>query len=159
MANRDKPCGARPQGRVRSAQIYEAGSTVYPGDFVRLASDGQVDAAAAGNTLLGVALGYATSGNKVLVSDHKEQRYVLQADEAEIDAQTDVGNSVDILATAGDSTYKISRHEMDSSTLGTTSGQLWICDIQQRPDNAFGANVDVIVKINEAQNVETFAGV
>lgn len=159
MANRDKPCGARPAGRVRSAQIYEAGSTVYPGDFVRLADDGQVDAAAAGTTLLGVALGYATSGQKVLVSDHPEQRYVVQADEAEVDAQTDIGNNCDHVATAGNTTYKVSRHELDSSTIAASAAGLTILDVEQRPDNALGANVDVIVRINEHQLVDAFAGI
>lgn len=160
MANRDKPCGARPFGRVRSAQIYEAGSAVYPGDFVRLASDGQVDAAAAGATILGVALSYASAaGVKVLVSDHPDQRYVIQADEADVDAQTDIGNNCDHLATAGDSTYKVSRHELDSSTIAASAAGLTILDIEQRPDNALGTNVDVVVRINEHQLVDAFAGV
>lgn len=161
MANRDKPCGARVYGKLKSATHYVSGAAVYPGDFVKLDNTGRVVAASAGDTLLGVCLEYASAaGVRVSVSDHPEQLYVLQADEADIDAQTDVGNVADILATAASATYKISRHEMDSSTIATGgSAQLVLMDIEQRPDNAFGATVDCIVKINEHQLVNGFAGI
>lgn len=159
MANFDRPRGFAPAGNMSRASLYQAGSTVYPGDFVRLASDGQVDAAAAGETLLGVALQYGVANDYIMVSDDPDQRYVAQGDEAELDAQTDVGNVVDILATAGNATYKASRMEIDSSTIGTISGQLCILALNRRPDLAGGANMEVIVKINEHQLDEDFAGV
>jgi hypothetical protein len=159
MANFDRPRGFQPYGSLLRSSLYQAGSTVYPGDFVRLASDGQVDAAAAGETLIGVALQYATVGQDVMVSDDPDQRYVAQADEAELDAQTDVGQSVDIVATAGNSTYKTSRQEIDSSTAGTSSGQLLILALNTRPDLTGGANMEAICKINELQFVASFAGV
>jgi hypothetical protein len=148
-------------GKVLRANYYEAGSAVYPGDLVALASDGQVDAASAGGTILGCALTYASAaGTKVLVCDDPEQRYVVQADETEVDAQTDIGNNCDITATGGSSTYKTSRQELDSSSIGTSAAQLTILDIEQRPDNAFGGFVDVIVRINEHQvNKDAFAGI
>jgi hypothetical protein len=162
MANADRPRGFAPYGKVKSANIYEAGAAVYPGDLVALASDGQIDPVAAGSTILGCALSYAAAaGDKVLVSDDPEQRYVVQADETEVDAQTDIGNNCDHLATAGNSTYKASRMELDSSTIGTSAAGLTILDIEQRPDNAFGGFVDVIVRINEHQiaGKDAFAGV
>ena len=63
---------------------------------------------------------------------------------------------------AGNTTYKASRQEVDSSSIGTGSGgQLVILGIEDRPDNALGAQVDVLVKINENQAMgETdFAGI
>lgn len=161
MANPDRPCGAKPFGKVKQTVVMQAGSTVYPGDFVKLANDGQVDAAAAAGDIFGVALSYATSGNDILVSCDPSQLYVVQADSTEIDAQTDVGNVADILATAGDTLYKTSRHELDSSTIDTSSAQLLILGIQARPDNVLGANVDVVVKINEHQAIgeNDFAGI
>lgn len=159
MANKDMPVGAQPLGRIISANVYEAGSTIYPGDFVRLASDGQIDAAAAGETLIGVALGYATVGKKVLVSDAPEQRYVVQADEGQIDAQTDIGQNADILATAGSSAYKASRHELDSSTIAGSAAQCTILDIERRVGDELGTNVKVVVRINEHQLVDAFGGV
>lgn len=159
MANFDRPRGFAPYGNCVRQSRYEAGSTVYPGDFVRLASDGQVDAAAAGETLIGVAMHYATVGQELMVCDDPSQRYVAQADESELDVQTDVGQSVDIVATAGNSTYKTSRQEIDSSTAGTTSGQLLILALNRRPDLAGGANMEAVVQINELQAIASFAGV
>lgn len=163
MANPDRPQGLRPHGEVKQAVRMVAGAAVYPGDAVQLQSDGKVDPVAAGGDVLGVALEYASAdGASVLVSVDPNQQYIVQADGADVDAQTDIGNLVDLLATAGDSTYKTSRMELDSSTIGTGSGgQLAILGVSGRVGNALGAQVDVLVKINEHQAFgETdFAGV
>ena len=161
MANADRPRGFAPHGRVKQAIVLEAGSTIAPGEFVRMANDGQIDAVGAGDTILGLALGYATSGQKVLVSVDPEQLYVGQADETEIDAQTDIGNNCDVVATADNTTYKAARMEIDSSTIGASAAQLTILGIEERPDNAFGGFCDVIVRIAEHQvmGVDAFAGI
>jgi hypothetical protein len=159
MANFDRPKGFAPYGAPLRQSLYQAGSTVYPGDFVRLASDGQMDSATAGQTLVGVAMNYATVGQDLMVCDDPDQRYVAQGDESEIDAQTDVGQVCDIVATAGNSTYKISRQEIDSSDLNSTSGQLLVLGLVAAPSNAGGANCLAIVKINEHQFDEDFAGI
>jgi hypothetical protein len=160
MANADRPCGFRPHGKILRANVYESGAAIYPGDAVKLSSDGQIDPAAAGDALLGVALSYASAaGAEVLVADDPSQRFVVQADETQVDAQTDIGNVCDIVATAGNSTYKLSRMELDSSDVNTTSGQLCILGYERRADNALGTNVDAIVKINEHQLKDAFAGV
>lgn len=163
MANGDRPQGFRPKGEPLQVVELVAGSACYPGDFVAMANDGMVDPVAAGADILGLCLTYASgSGVSVLVSIDPNQLYIGQADETEIDAQTDIGNLCDVVATAGNSTYKISRQEIDSSTIGTGSGgQLVILGVDSRPDNALGTNADVIVKINENQAFgETdFAGI
>lgn len=161
MANADRPRGFEPFGEIKSVGVYESGSACYPGDMVALASDGQVDPVAAGATILGCCLSYASAaGARVLVADHPEQRFIVQADETEVDAQTDIGNNCDITATGGSSTYKTSRQELDSSTIAASAAQLTILDIEQRPNNAFGGFVDVIVRVNEHQVAkDAFAGV
>lgn len=162
MANPDRPQGFRPLGPVEKSISMVAGSEVYPGDFVALAADGAVDPAAAGAVIFGLALNHAEAGEDVSVVADADQLYVGQADETEIDAQTDVGNLCDIVATAGDATYDASRQEIDSSTIGTGSGgQLVIMGIRTRPDNALGAQADVIVRINEKQVIgeDDFAGI
>jgi len=162
MANRDRPRGFWPYGVPKQVVIMEAGSATYPGDLVALASDGQVDPVAAGSTILGCALGYASAaGEKIQVSVAPEQLYVVQADETEVDAQTDIGNNCDHLATAGNTTYKTSRQELDSSTIAASAAGLTIIAINRRPDNAAGEFVDVIVRINEHQafGKDAFAGV
>ena len=161
MANKDQPMGFRPHGEVKEIAVMEAGSACYPGDMVRLAADGQVDPASAGATLLGLCLDYASgAGVKVRVSISPDQLYVGQADETQLDAQTDIGQLCDIVATGGNSTYKVSRQEVDSSTVGDgAGGQLVIMGLLNKVDNAFGAQAEVIVKINEHQLVTGFAGI
>lgn len=152
MANLDRPRGFEPYGPVRLAVKAVAGAAVRPGEFVALSADGKVDPVAAGGDIYGLALSNADSdGDNVLLSVHPEQRYVGQADGSDIDAQTDIGNNCDVLATADNSTYKTARMEIDSSTIAASAAQLTILDIVDSPNNAFGAQVDVIVKVNEHQ--------
>lgn len=152
MANADRPAGFRPYGEILQTFVAQAGSTIYPGDFVKLASDGQVDSVAAGADIYGLALQYATVGQDILLSVDPNQLYIGQADETELDAQTDIGNLCDVVATAGNSTYNTSRQEVDSSTVGTGSGgQLVIMALYKEVGNALGGFVDVIVKVNENQ--------
>lgn len=161
MANADRPCGFKPYGSVLKAVKMEAGSACYPGDAVSLASDGQVDPSSANAAILGVALNYAAAaGDPVMVSIDPSQLYEVQADTSEVNAQTFVGNCADIVATAGDSTLKISRQELDASAAAAgASQQLLIMGLVPRPDNAWGEFAKLIVKINETQAEEDFAGI
>lgn len=152
MANADRPTGFRPYGPVRMRKKFVAGAAVYPGDMVKLSADGKVDPVSAGNDIFGCALSYASGdGEDVLLSIHPDQLYIGQADGSDIDAQTDIGNLFDVLATAGNSTYKQSRQEVDSSTASTSDGQLALLDVVSKPGNAFGEFAEVVVKINEHQ--------
>ncbi len=51
--------------------------------------------------------------------------------------------------------------EIDSSTIAAAAAQLTILGIEPRVDNALGAQVDVICKINEHQafGADGFAGI
>lgn len=153
MANLDRPRGFECKGKPLRVNAYESGSACYPGDLVNLASDGQVDPAAAGGLILGVCLSYASgAGVEILVADHPDQLIVGQVAASEVDAQTDVGNTVDILATAGNSSYRASRQEVDGSSLsGSATAQLRILGISGRPNNALGEFVEVVCAINEHQ--------
>lgn len=151
MANIDLPRGFEPHGKIVRANVYQSGSACYPGDIVSLASDGQVDPASADTAVLGICLTYASaSGQDVVVADSPDQLISAQADETEIDAQTDIGQGVDLLATAGNSTYKASRHELDSSSIGTGVTFI-ILGIERMVGNALGTNAKVVCKINEHQ--------
>ena len=150
MANSDYPRGFECVGEPVRVGVYESGSACYPGDLLNLASDGQVDPAAAGGIILGVCLSYASaSGVKVLVADDPSQVISGQADETEVDAQTDIGNMCDHLGTGGNSTYLTSRQEIDSSTIGTSAAGLMIIGLDRQVGNAFGAQSKVICRINE----------
>jgi hypothetical protein len=125
---------------------------VYPGDFVKFDSNGQVVAASAGDALCGVAAEYAVVNGDLLVWDHPDQLFYCQADDATIDAQTDINLNYDILATAGSSAYKISRMEIDASTQATTATlPIKVLGIEARSGNALGANVSCVCKINNHQ--------
>ncbi len=152
MANVNRPCGFELKGSPIRINKYEAGSTVYPGDLVTLASDGQVDSATAGSIVLGVAMNYALVGEALLVADHPDQQIIGQVAASEIDAQTDLGNCADITATAGNSTYKLSRQVIDgSSQSGSATAQLRLLSIEDRVNNALGQYVRVNCAINEHQ--------
>lgn len=153
MANRDEPQGFRPKGEPLRLNKYVAAGVIYPGDAVSQESGGRVVAASASSALFGVAASYASAADQsVEIWDDPEQLYVVQADEADIDAQTDMGLNYDLLATAGDATYRVSRMELDSSTGGTSATlPLKLLGIDERPNNALGAQVDCIVKINNHQ--------
>lgn len=149
MANKDMPRGARPKGRVLRVRKYMAGGTVYPGDFVKSDNAGKVVVAAASNALLGVAATYATTGNDLLVWDDPNQVFTVQADDATIDAQTDINLNYNITATTADTLYKMSRHELDASTQATDSTlPLRLLEVEPLVGDALGANVKCQVIIN-----------
>lgn len=153
MANQDRPRGAEPQGTPLREDKYVSGGAFFKNDYVSLDSTGRVVAATASTALLGVALESASAaGENVQVSTHPDQKYVTQASGSDIDAQTDIGQNYDILATAGDSTYSQSRMELDSTTGAITATlPLKLLAIDDRPDNALGAQADCVVKINNHQ--------
>lgn len=152
MANADRPKGFRPHGKVLSCRPYVAGGTIYPGDAVKKSNAGVVVTASASDALLGIASVYATSGNTVMVWDDPDQEFEVQADETEVDAQTDIGLNYNIVATAGNSTFKMSRMELDSSTQATSSIlPLRLLGIVAAVDNALGAQAKCRVIINYHQ--------
>jgi hypothetical protein len=152
MANKDMPSGFSPKGQVLRSNKYVAGSTVYPGDAVTLDATGRVSAATAGQALCGVSETYAVAGEDVIVSDHPDQLFAAQGDDASIAAQTDCGLNYDIVATAGDSSFKQSRMEIDASTKATTATlPIKVLGLEPSVGNAFGANARVICKINNHQ--------
>jgi hypothetical protein len=153
MANLDRPQGFRLQGKPLRVQPYTSGAACYQGDLVKMSSDGFIDPCSAGDLILGVCMGYAsTSGVSVMVADHPDQQIVGQVAASEIDAAGDLFNTADIVATAGDSTYKISRHEIDgSSQSGSATAQLRLLRALPATGNALGQYVDVVCQINEHQ--------
>lgn len=152
MPNADRPRGFKPHEEVLRLSSYTAGGIIYPGDAVKMNASGKIVVAAAGDALRGVAANYASAdGAAVSVWDDPDQKFQVQASTSV--AAADVGLNYDILATAGNATYKQSRQEMDS-TVSVTSGitgsaQLRLVGIAPEVNNAPGADVDCIVLINE----------
>lgn len=161
MANADLPRGFKPFGRINHVGIYVAGGTIYPGDAVEFetgaANTTQFRArvvAADSGPLCGVAANYATVGQIVRVYDDPNQLFLGQVDGSEPAANSDLGLNYALVATAGDSTYKCSRMEVSSTGEATTATiELKVLGLNKRQDgkNAFGANAEVIFKINNHQ--------
>lgn len=154
MANVDRPRGLECYGEVMRLSPYTAGSAIYPGDPVKLDADGKVDRSA-GDALIGVAASYAAAdGATVLVYDHPEQLFIIQADDASIDAVTDYGGNFDIALGSADTTYRKSQAELDGDTADAhteATNPLKLIRKDESVNNEFGANVDCVVKINNHQ--------
>ena len=153
MPNVSRPEGFRPHGEVKRLSKYIAAGAIYPGDLVSQEAGGRVAAASATSALIGAAAGYAAAaGDVIMVYDHPEQMLVAQADDATIDAQTDLGLNYDIVAAAADTSYRVSRMQIDASTQATTATlPIKALRLDEKPDNALGSVVKVVCKINNHQ--------
>ena len=82
------------------------------------------------------------------VLDDPAQLFLIQADEDVV--QADIGKNADIIGTGGSTVYGVSTMELDSSTVANTAAlNVKIVGLFNSPDNAFGTNAVVVVKINE----------
>ena len=152
MANSDRPAGFRPYGRIKSINYGVAAAAIAKGDALKVDSDGKIAVGTAAGALCGVAAAQAASGATVMYYDDPTQLFIGQGDGSDIDAQTDFNLNCDLLATAYNSTYDMSRHEVDTSELNTTATlPLKIIRILNTPENALGAQVKVVFKINNHQ--------
>lgn len=149
MANKNQAIGLRPHGELIRARKYIAGSTVYPGDPVSIATDGKVDPSIT-VPLVGVALSYASGdGVEVMVADHPDQMFEIQANGAI--SQSDIQGNFDLSLGTASTLYKRSACVMDASTADNTVATLAVklLAIGDEITQEEGAtNVDVIVKIN-----------
>lgn len=152
MANRDEPQGFRPKGLAARGNYYLAAGTIFPGDAVKFDASGAVAVAAASDAWCGVSGSKVLAGEQCFVYDDPNQLFIGQADDTTIDAQTDIGLNYDLLATAGDSSYNVSRQEIDASTQATTATlPIKVLSIEPRTGNALGGFVDCVFKINNHQ--------
>ena len=156
MANTDRPRGFAPHGALRRITEYTAGASCAVGDAVLMQADGKVDPVATGGSahtgaVTGIAMDAAASdGDTIRVADDPDQKYVIQADDAGVAAQADIGRNYSILGTNPVGTE--SRQEVDASTGATTATlPLKVLAVSSEEGNAFGAQADVIVKINNHQ--------
>lgn len=92
------------------------------------------------------------SAGVILVYVDPNGLYEMQEDGEDSQlALTDIGNNVDILATAGDVATSSSRQEIDSNTVTAATAQLRIVDFVDRVDNEIGSTgARWIVRINES---------
>lgn len=165
MANMDTPCGFKPYGKLLRLKPYPKASTdstaIYPGDVVYTVA-GYIASASAGGAVRGVANNYAAGdvAGIVYVWDDPQQEFVGQDDASATLTQAEVGENCDILATAGDSTLKESRMELNVTTHATTAATFRIVDVANTiyPNgvaNAVGDNANWVCQINEHERKST----
>ncbi len=162
MANADAKKGLWPikslvGGQVRTAEYVVAVSqTIYRGDAVKIAS-GQISVASiasATTDLIGVAVHKvvtdASSTGTLKVYDDPEQLFGIQTVTGTSAAASLVGQTAKITAGSGSSTYNQSTHELDISSLGTTTAFM-VMGIYDTPSNNWssGGHTDVVVRFNQ----------
>lgn len=82
------------------------------------------------------------------VLDDPSQLFMVQASAGM--TQADIGKNADVVGTGGSTVNGISSMELDSTTIANTAAlNLKIVGLSASPDNAFGTNAVVVVKINE----------
>lgn len=151
--NPDAPFGFQAletEGKQNRVRVYakNTGAALYQGDVVKLGSDGAVIVAAAGDRMIGVCAEYvAAAGTSIAVYDDPEAVFMVECDDTF--ALADVGQNANITATAGDSTLKISRQDLDVASFGTGATlQFKIIGLTSRGFNVVGQYAIVSVKPN-----------
>jgi len=191
MATSAAPYGARPIGTLSASGSYTGkvrhlpigstyGTAIFNGDFVKLASDGEVelDSGTTALTAVGIFVGCSytpsTTNQKTFntqwpasttatdamayVIDDPHVVFQMQADEAM--NTTDRGLNASVVQTAGSTSIGRSKNALDGSTPATTNTlPLRIIDFVDGPKSlppkgttASDAYPDVIVKFNAASS-------
>lgn len=157
MANKDQPRGFEPWGgliEVRPfwSEAYSA-TPIYVHTVVAIASDGYIDPGAADSKyIVGSSLGKLTSGDAakiILVASSPNQLFRAQADEDDLSSIACVGTLADHVGESGTAALFLSTDEIDSSSASAAQAGWLILDKDNRPDNAWGEHVDVIVRCDE----------
>jgi hypothetical protein len=153
MANRDEVKGIEPYGNCLRSRPYTGTAPIYQGDPVKLKSDGTIEVATAGDACVGVALTYCgTTGDEVLVADHPDQEFVVQSDDATIDAATDFNLNYNFVFGSASTLYRRSGVEIDGDSGATNSNkQAKVLRLLPRVSNALGTNAICVFKINNHQ--------
>jgi hypothetical protein len=177
MSNADQPNGAVAYKHLTGGIIRENeypiadayATSIYSGDWVKLGTDGTIQRAAAGDTVLGVFKGVwyqdttgknffrqywpastaTATGSKIraVVMDDPNVLWVMQHNGTP-SGQTDVGQLYDIVATAGSTLTGQSKEEIDTSTAATSSKVFQQVGYLDTPDNdSSGANAKGIFRV------------
>lgn len=180
MANRNAPFGARLIGhlygstynaRIHAYVLVTGDSTpLFLGDFVKMTGAGDVNeyglnlpvvtAAAAGDVLTGVVVGFMPNPNDLSLVYRKASTlrtvYVCDDPNAIFEIQStgtvvanDFGQDADISYATGSTIWATSGTQLDHGTLSGTNGQLRILGMSQKVDNELGAFCKLTCMINE----------
>lgn len=175
--------GAPYNGAANKYYVPATDATaIYIGGLVKLAGSADANGVAdvtgnvaTGNPVMGVVVGVVpVTADSLIYRAASTERYVMVADdpnllfEVQEDsdagalAATNVGNTADLIAfTSGSTTTGLSSIEIDSSTAtaaGDGTEDVFIVGYAQRPDNEIGTNAKLLVRLNNHQAVDGYAG-
>lgn len=165
MPNTDNPSGFLPyispndggsgQAKVSYFNLAGANSAIFIGSPVTLAS-GDVDIAAAGNALCGIAAEHkaASAGGQIAVWADPNQWFVAQTDDGTgaLTAATDAMKNVNHTGTTGSSSTFRSTSELDENTADTSATRSFkAIRLSNEQGNAAGEFNRWVVKINNHQ--------
>ena len=155
MANTDRPNGltigyTKHGGPPQLSKYYTAGTLpMYEGDIVDMTSGWVQSVTASTDLPIGICAAYCGStvaGSECyLYDDLQNTVFIAQADTTQIAGTSLCGAGYDLVATVGTTAKEQSNFEIDVS--GTCVGYLWVVDKVDRPDNAWGGNVDLCVEL------------
>jgi len=178
MANIDAARGFWPirhltGGSIRMSEYsitsgYATG--IFYGDAVKLVAAGTIEAAAAGDRLLGIFQGveYTNAQGEVVFSKYwpastsatnikarviDDPNVVFGVQSAGSTVAADVGNLGDHVAGAGSTSTGLSGFELNGTT-GTGAAGFRVLGKQNAPDNDYGTNVNLEVQIFEHEFAE-----
>lgn len=178
MANADAARGFWPirhltGGTIRASEhtIASAYNTnIFKGDAVKLVAAGGIEAAAAGNRILGIFAGVSytdANGNTVFsqywpadtvatnikATVYDDPNIVFGVQSAGSTVAADIGNLGDHVAGAGSTTTGNSGHELNGTT-STAAAGFRVLGIIDAPDNEAGTNVNLEVQVFEHEYAE-----
>jgi len=159
MANVDQLRGFWPVSHLLGGEIrtktfvVTTGATCYQGDLLKVVAAGTVEPSAAndGVIVIGVAAEYvddsaSAAGKEIQVYADPYIEFGIQSDSDTATTSAAVFATANHVATTGNTTTKISKHELDASDIGT-GGQLEILGLIDSPDNDWGVHSKLRVRI------------
>lgn len=165
MANTDSPHGFRPIGELLRVTKYLVDTdntpTITHNDLVTQEGDGYCTRLSSEDLVLGSVVCIRDENDipikhlitstvaTIYVADHPDQEFECQVNGTW--AKAGEGANFDITDTAGDTTTGISNQELDYSSVATTTKQVKANRLLSQPDNAVGADANVVVTISQHQ--------
>jgi len=160
MANRDNPSGFTPVGTInggnystRRFKLSGSANRIFVGDAFRLTADG-VAHASASQRVIGVSLEDVAASATGDILGVPVGGVIFRVQSTANTVEADIGQTADPLMTTGNTATGRSRQELDHSTLNTTDQALRIIDKDDRPDNDWGTNVDLLAMWYEHELTE-----
>lgn len=167
MANVDFPMGFKavmsltggPPVIMPGDRYSDGSAAIGRGDALKKDGSGRyLSITATGDNPVAVAVNHvAASDTTTLLQMYslRETLFEVQSDDATLANDTQIGNFFDITINTLDTTRLISKHELDGDA--SAKDTLILVAKADRPGNAWGANVNVLVKFRVDANADVIA--